>query len=180
MKSPEKDEDLEFVSLLTEHQSCLRMYVNSLLPGDSNAADVAQLSNTTIWKKRDSFEIGTNFKAWIFSIARYEVLNYRKQQARDSRLVFSEELEEIFAEEIPRLSDQQESQQRALRVCLEALKSSERDLINHRYHEVTSLQEYADRIGRSVGGLKVSLHRIRTKLQVCIDGKLAVEGGRGR
>ena len=46
------------------------------------------------------FTLGTNFKAWAFSVARYEVLNYRKQQARDARLVFSEELEETFAEEL--------------------------------------------------------------------------------
>ena len=80
--------DSEFVALLTEHQSSLRYYVASLLPGDSAAADVAQQANATIWKKRDDFELGTNFKAWIFSIARYEVLNYRKKDSRD-RLVFT-------------------------------------------------------------------------------------------
>lgn len=177
MEPTESDEDLAFVGLLTEHQIALRSYINSLLPGDSAAADVSQLANTTIWKKRDTFEMGTNFKAWIFSIARYEVLNYRKKQARDSRLVFSDELEEIFAEELPEIDDQTQQRQKALRECLDCLKSSEQELISIRYFESVSLGEYAQKVGRSEGGLKVSLHRIRNKLQSCIEGRMSVEGG---
>ncbi len=164
---------LEFVQLLTEHQTALRLYVHSLLPGDANAADVAQQANTAIWKKRDNFELGTNFKAWIYSIARYEVLNYRKQQARDSRLVFGDELIEIFSEELPKLSDDMDERQSALRGCLEKLKTAERELITHRYFTDMPLDDYAAQTGRSPGGLKVSLHRIRTKLQSCIEHKLA-------
>lgn len=173
-KMDDSDQDSEFVALLTEHQSALRLYVGSLLPGDPSVADVAQLANSTIWKKRSDFTLGTNFKAWIFSIARYEVLNYRKTQARD-RLVFSEELLDIMAEEMPKLSDDMASRQTALKSCLSHLKSSDRDLIMHRYFEDTSLKEYAAQVNRSVGGLKVTLHRIRTKLQTCIEQKITLE-----
>lgn len=69
------EKDSRIVALLTEHQLPLRHYVQSLLPGDSSAADVTQLTNTTLWQKREEFELGTNFKAWAFAIARYEVLN---------------------------------------------------------------------------------------------------------
>lgn len=172
MKEDSQDTDATFVALLTEHQNALRFYVASLLPGDSSAADVSQQANSTIWKKRNDFEPGTNFKAWIFSIARYEVLNYRKTQARDARLVFSEELEEVFAEEILTESDDLEDRRVALKSCLEKLKTSERELIMSRYFRETSLREYADEIGRSVNGLKVSLHRVRNKLLSCIEHKI--------
>ena len=36
------DREAGFVSLLTEHQLALKLFVNSLLPGDAGAADVAQ------------------------------------------------------------------------------------------------------------------------------------------
>ncbi len=168
------DPDSEFVALLTGHQNSLRLYVASLLPGDPGAADVVQQANTTIWKKRDDFEIGTNFKAWIFSISRYEVLNFRKKQARDSRLVFSEELEDIIADELPQLSDDLDDRQVALRGCLENLKESERDLILHRYYHRSPLKEYSAQVGRPVGSLKVTLHRIRGKLAQCIESKIAL------
>ena len=39
--------DSEIVALLTEHQLAIRLYVQSLLPGDHSAHDVAQLANAT-------------------------------------------------------------------------------------------------------------------------------------
>ena len=106
MQDASTDEaDAEFVALLTSHQQALRLYVASLLPGSPEAADVAQQANLIIWDKRAEFELGTNFKAWIFAIARYKVLDYRKKQVRDSRLVFSAEMEEICATELPKVSD---------------------------------------------------------------------------
>ncbi|MGB0153824.1 MAG: sigma-70 family RNA polymerase sigma factor [Verrucomicrobiales bacterium] len=164
--------DSEFVALLTEHQSSLRYYVASLLPGDSAAADVAQQANATIWKKRDDFELGTNFKAWIFSIARYEVLNYRKKDSRD-RLVFSEEMEDLIANELPERAGDFDLKQEALKGCLQKLKPADRDLIQHRYFEGTPLAEYSSEINRSVGSLKVTLHRIRNRLLHCVESKLA-------
>ncbi|MEM0896829.1 MAG: sigma-70 family RNA polymerase sigma factor [Verrucomicrobiota bacterium] len=175
MENTRPDPDSEFVSLLTEHQAALRLYVASLLPGEPSAADVAQQANTTIWRKREDFEIGTNFKAWIFSIARYEVLNFRKRQARDSRLVFSEELEDKFAEELPTLNLDLDERQAALRTCLKSLKPGDRELILQRYFKETPLKDYAAAIGRSAGGLKVTLHRLRNRLQKCIESKLLIK-----
>jgi len=164
---PDSDPDSEFVALLTEHQMAIRLYVQSLLPGNSSARDVAQQANTTIWKKRDTFQLGTNFKAWVFTICRYEVLNFRKKQARN-RLVFTEELEAMFAEELPEQNDHLEQMQTALRACLGKLRPVDRDLIQHRYFKAAPLQEFADENNRSVGGLKVTLHRIRNALHKCI------------
>ena len=113
----DSERESHFVAWLTEHQLALRLYVQSLLPGESAAKDVAQQANATLWQKRNDFTIGTNFKAWAFSVARYEVLNFRKRQARDSRLVFSEELEETFAEELVGHSDELERRHAALRQC---------------------------------------------------------------
>ncbi|MEM7700021.1 MAG: sigma-70 family RNA polymerase sigma factor [Verrucomicrobiota bacterium] len=166
------DPESEFVRLLTEHQAALRHYVISLLPGESSAADVAQQANTTIWKKREDFELGTNFKAWIFSIARFEVLNFRKKQARDSRLVFGDELCDLIEAEIPNHEVAWDSRQDALRGCLSQLKDRDRELIRHRYYEPTQLADYAAEVGRSVGSLKVTLHRIRNRLQTCIEARM--------
>lgn len=164
-----------FVSALTEVQLPLRLYVQSLLPGDFAAADVAQQANATAWNKRTDFEPGTNFKAWIFAIARYEVLNYRKRQARDSRLVFSEEVEQLFAEDLATRDEITERRQEALRGCLTKLRPQDRDLLMHRYDaDAGTLDEFAGRVGRSVGGLKVTLHRLRNTLLTCIEKQIAV------
>ncbi|GHC49909.1 sigma-70 family RNA polymerase sigma factor [Roseibacillus persicicus] len=172
MEGPTPEHDAQFVALLTEHQSALRLFVASLMPGNSQASDVAQQANAKIWQKHADFQLGTNFKAWAFAIARYEVLNFRKKQARDARLVFSEELEDVFAEEVAELSYDLEERQLALRGCLEGLKKNERELILNRYYEEGTLADYANKVGRSKNGIKVTLHRVRNKLQTCIEKKL--------
>ena len=169
----ESEHESAFVAQLTEIQMPLRLYVQSLLPGDPSAHDVTQQANATLWKKREDFTLGTNFKAWAFSIARYEVLNYRKQQARDSRLVFGEELEEIFANDLADRDDDTERRHEALKICFEKLRTQDRELLLHRYTAAAgTLDEFAERVGRSVGGLKVTLHRLRNALLSCIEKQI--------
>jgi len=164
----QNEQESRIVELLTTIQLPLRIYIQSLLPGDSAAADVAQQANALIWQKRNDFEIGTNFKAWAFSIARYEVLNYRKRQARDSMLIFSDELEETFAEELSARTDTIEHQHEILQRCLGKLKPKDRDLLLHRYAKTGTLKDYAQQSGHSVGGLKVTLFRLRSALLRCM------------
>ncbi|RMF37952.1 MAG: sigma-70 family RNA polymerase sigma factor [Planctomycetota bacterium] len=164
--------DAEFVQLLTAMQMPLAMYVRSLLPGDPAAADVTQQANARIWEKRGEFELGTNFRAWAFSIARHEVLNYRKQQARDRRLSFSEELEQLMTVELSRRNDDWNQRLEALEQCLQRLRPQQRQLLMARYTNRGSLTEHAKRLGRSADGLRVTLHRLRNKLLECIERKL--------
>ena len=172
----EPDEpDAEFVALLTSHQTALRLYVASLLPGSPEVGDVAQQANITIWHKRSEFEPGTNFRAWIFAIARYKVLDFRKQKLRDSPLCFSEEMEEIMAAELPAAADDLDARQVYLRECLGELKPAQRELIEHRYFHHTPLEQYARSVGRSAGGLRVTLHRLRETLARCIESKLVAQ-----
>jgi RNA polymerase sigma-70 factor, ECF subfamily len=170
-----QERESHVVAQLTEVQLPLRLYVQSLLPGDPAARDVAQQANATIWRKRADFEPGTNFKAWAFAIARFEVLNYRKQQARDARLVFSVELEATFAEELAGHGDDFEQRHAALKHCLEQLRPKHRDLILHRYASPGTLQEFSEKSGNTVGGLKVTLHRLRNVLLSCIEKHLGTE-----
>ncbi|QDV66645.1 RNA polymerase sigma factor [Rosistilla carotiformis] len=175
---PNPPSDAEFVGLLTQSQLSLLLYVRSLLPGEADASDVAQQANAKIWEKRADFALGTNFLAWSFAIARFEVLNYRKRQARDSRLTFSEDLEQTIASELQQIDDDLLSRQEALRKCLDGLKPEARTLLMDRYETTESLADFARRIGRSAGGLKVSLHRIRATLADCIERRLATGAAR--
>lgn len=167
--------ETDFVAQLTAIQLSLRLYVQSLMPGDAAAHDVAQQANATLWRKRDEFTPGTNFKAWAFSVARFEVLNQRKRQARDARLVLGGELEQLLAEVLIEREDDTDRRHEALRACLAKLRRQDRGLLLHRYTEgAGTLEEYARRVGRSVGGLKVTLHRLRNLLLDCIEKQLTL------
>ena len=175
----EQEQTDRFVELLTQIQVPLLLYVRSLMPGEPAVRDVVQNTNATIWQKHHDFELGTNFKAWAFSIARYEVLNHRKQQARDGRLVFSDDLMQMITAEMIAYEEDTQSLLEALQRCLNKLRPQDRDLIDYRYAGQGNLEEYARKVGRSAGGLKVSLHRLRNTLLACIQRQSHAEGGDG-
>ena len=172
----QQDNDAEFVAQLTGCQTVLALYVRGLMPGDRGADEVVQQANAKIWQKRSDFEPGTNFRAWAMTIARFEVLNYRKQQARDARLKFSDELEYTIAAEVAELDDDLLQRHSALRQCLGELKPESRELLMMRYSSQEPLAEFAARIGRSVGGVKVTLCRLRSALSECVQRRLRAEG----
>lgn len=169
---PLPEDDSEFVAQLTGSQLPLLLYVRSLLPGEAAARDVAQQVNARIWENRGDFQMGTNFKAWAFSIARFEVLNFRKQQAREARLVFSSELEQVMASELAEAPDDTAHRHDALRECLQTLRAQDRALLLHRYGQAETLASFAESAGRSLGGVKVTLHRLRSALLICIERRL--------
>ena len=171
------ESEAEFVALLTGSQTAIALAIRGLIPGDRGVDEVVQQTNAKIWQKRAEFEPGTNFRAWALAIARYEVLNYRKQQSRDARLKFSDELEHKITAEVAQLDDDLLDRHAALRECLKDFKPESRDLLMARYGSDETLAEFASRVGRSVGGIKVTLCRLRSALSACIERRLRAEGG---
>ena len=80
-----------FVKLMTAHQGRLYAYVLSLLGDPDQANDVLQEANLVLWRTAGEFQMGSNFRAWAFRIAHFQVMAHRQRQLRD-RLVFDDEM----------------------------------------------------------------------------------------
>ncbi len=170
--SSEEGSDLQhYVKLMIEHQPNLRAFIVSLMPGSQDVADVLQETNSVLWLKRGRFEAGTNFRAWAFQIARYEVMRQRARTKRLGRLVFSEELLESLAD--TDLPEEADSRLMALDRCLDKLSDSQRRIVHERYTVGRSLEQYAADTGRSPGSLRMALLRIRDLLKDCVNKTLA-------
>ena len=170
-----KDDPAElqvYVKLMTEHQGNLRAFIISLMPGSPDVADVVQETNAVLWQKRHNFEMGTNFLAWAFKIARYEVMHQRDRNKRDQRLVFSEKLVDVLTEMDPP-EESNEEMMAALDSCLAKLTEEQRQLVEARYTPGSSLEQLGQQIGSEPGSLRVALHRIRVGLKQCIKLTLA-------
>lgn len=162
----------EFVRELTNHQTSMLAYVRSLAPGGSGARDLLQEVNITLWQKRGTFELGTNFKAWAFQTIRYHMLNHRRRLVSQGWLVFDDDLIERMSPEFEVEPDELEERHLALRACLLRLRPQDRELLHHRYATASSLQEYAVATNRSSGTLKAILFNLRAALKRCIERKL--------
>ncbi|NWK55739.1 sigma-70 family RNA polymerase sigma factor [Verrucomicrobiaceae bacterium N1E253] len=163
----------EFVSLLTEHQADLWAFIISQLPGNPEVGDILQKTNLTLWTKREQFAPGSNFRAWAFSVARFEVLAHLKKHKRGNWLIFNDELLETISMEAPAAIPESSLRLKLLESCTAKLQPQHRDLLNHRYQSKDGLASYAKQCGRSVSSLSVTLHRVRATLRKCIETGLA-------
>ncbi|WP_050030915.1 sigma-70 family RNA polymerase sigma factor [Verrucomicrobium sp. BvORR034] len=166
-------ESRTFDENLALHALALKQYVRSLLPGYHGADDVAQEALVKIWEKKHEFTSGTNFKAWIFTIARFYVMNQRRKLARSPVSNLDDELMDQIdrrwmAEEIR----QPEEELQALRQCMSSLNAADQQLLHVRYATKTSLETYAQNEGLSSGSLKARLFRLRETLRRCIELRL--------
>ncbi len=170
------DAEETFVQLVVSHQAALRAFVLSMLPGSPHVDDVIHETNAEIWQKRGDFRIGTEFKSWVFTVARYKVMSCWRDQSRNKEWTMPEE---AFAQLLERAEssglEETERKLEALRECLQKLRPSDRAMILRRYMEESSLGKMAEEFGRASDSLKVSLHRIRVSLKSCIASKIKIE-----
>lgn len=164
-----------FVGLLTRHQPDLWAFILSQLPGHPDVADILQETNVTLWTNRHRFELGTDFIAWSFTVARFTILKHLKKNKRADRLVFREELLDLIAAEAPERFRHGNSRLKWLEHCLAKLRPVDRELIRYRYQEEGGLETYGRKIGRSAASLSVTLHRVRAALRACIEKGISQE-----
>ncbi|MCO6043273.1 sigma-70 family RNA polymerase sigma factor [Aeoliella sp. ICT_H6.2] len=166
----------ELVSQLTASQNRLQGYIFTLTADREATQDILQSTNLVIWDKADEFVSGTNFVAWAFQIARYQVLAYRKKQMR-CKLVFSDELVAELAEVMATDNSDEwfQARQAALTKCLEGISARNRDLFLLRYRNGLKMRDIANQIGKTASAVEKMVARLRGALLRCVEARLQEE-----
>lgn len=165
----------ELTALVVRHQQAVYAYIYSLLPDRSVAEEVLQETFVTVCEKSDQFEPGTNFVAWVRSIAFWKVRQAKASYVR-SRLVFSDSLMPILNDEFAEFSGELARRHEMLDACLSKLQPRDRQLILERYQSGSKIEDAARKTGRSVHAAYKALSRIRQRLMTCVEQGLAREG----
>ncbi|MBI5800826.1 MAG: sigma-70 family RNA polymerase sigma factor [Verrucomicrobia bacterium] len=169
-----------FEAVVRRFEQPLRAWVAAHCPPGADADEVAQKTFLAAFNRLGEFQIGTSFAAWLFTIARYQLMTEvtRLRRLADYHARFAPDLIE---RELERRTLEMEEvtavRLQHLRACLDAMGEPGRRFIHWRYTDEIPLQEMAERTGRSVPAIKKQLWLLRQKLQECIDGKLAAEAG---
>jgi len=161
----------EFVRLFVAHEGRLRAFVRALLPTWADVDEVMQETSLVAWRKFARFERGTNFLAWVATIARFEALDHLRRRGRE-QLIFSDDVADLMAAEAAQEADTLEHQRRALDHCLAKLGEAQRELLLLSYQPGARLHEVAARTGRTVQGHYKAVQRLRARLLDCIEGEL--------
>ncbi|MEM6469651.1 MAG: sigma-70 family RNA polymerase sigma factor [Planctomycetota bacterium] len=159
---------------LTEAQPRLLGYLVKRLGDLETAREVLQDVNLVICRRASEFRPGSHFLAWAFTIAKFELLAYRKRMSRE-RLVFNADLvasldrmdESLFP------ADGARNREEALQVCLDQLDERHQELLTRRYAESLSVKALAAELNKTANAVSMTLHRIREQLMQCVDRRLS-------
>ncbi len=159
-----------------QNQRWLTAYVLAQIGDPTAADDLVQDVFSIAFEKRGSFEPGTNFGAWLRSIARNVVLRYFEKRAR--RPVVSRDdalarLDRLAAAAEDRSVDPAWARSRAeiLRECLKDLTDRARRLVTERYGMGRSPAAVSASTGQSISAVNVGLFRARASLADCLRRK---------
>jgi RNA polymerase sigma-70 factor (ECF subfamily) len=176
---PSRDSDPsrldDVLALFARHQRRLYLYIASMLPDPAAAEEVLQETNIVVWRKFEQFQPETDFRAWVFRIAYFEVRKHLERQRRQ-HLSFSQELLDELAVEYERQEPLLESRREVLPHCIEKLPPADRELVRQVYGQGVDVPELAEKTGRQATSIYRSLRRIRQLLFECVESTLAADG----
>jgi RNA polymerase sigma-70 factor, ECF subfamily len=166
---------VEFARLLVRFDRPLLRYIMTFIPRRDDAEEVLQRAATVLWEKFAEYDRDREFLPWAMRVAYFEVLNFRKQMARD-RLVFREEVIEALAETRQAQESRLEAQRAALRICLGELGAEDQALLRRRYGDAETIAALADQRGKTAKALYRRLDRLREAIARCAERRMQLEG----
>lgn len=163
--------DPEFTARWVASQPMVTAYIASVVVDFHETEDVLQKVAAIAFVKRDQYDPERPFYAWVAGIARYELMRWRRDKARDRHVFTSETLERIerVSSEI---HDELDARRSALGHCLERVTPKGRRFIEMRYSRGLTFKQIAQELGAKPVAIRVALHRVRTALHDCISNRL--------
>lgn len=167
----------EYIKLLTAHQPVLRGLILAMLPGNQDVDDILQNTNLILWEKRKKYNWAMDFKPWACTFARNKVREYRRKNVSHACVYVDDEfLDAVAQANQDHSSDDFRRKREALSLCMSRLKPREKDMMDTFYETKESMEFRMNQFAMSAASLRVTMHRIRKKLRLCIETRLAWEG----
>jgi len=143
----------------------LRAFAVSLTGRHDKADDLVQDTIMKAWAKQSSFELGTNIKAWLFTILRnefYSQMRKRGREVQDSEGIFTERLS-VHPAQYGSMDLQD------FKKALDSLPADQREAVILIGASGFSYEEAADICNCAIGTMKSRVSRARSRLQELLN-----------
>lgn len=151
-----------FERLVLRHKDALIYFIHRFVKNLSTAEDIAQDVFVDIYVYKERFKLNSNFKTYIYTIARNKAVDYIR---KNNRMVFVEEYHVVESQEEEleeRVIRQEEKKQ--LYSALKELKKEYQAAITLIDLEEMSYAQAAHILGKTEVQMKVLIHRARKSL----------------
>lgn len=170
--------DPRFVKALTDVQFDLYAFICMLLGNRDAAQDVLQDTNLSLMRHAAEYNFARPFWPWAKAFAYNHVRTCKKAYER-TPLIFDNGLIDMMAEEYYEEPAESRIELDLLDECMEKLTPSQRRLIEARYYCGEKVESIAARLNKSAISVYVQIHRIRKRLEDCIDTSLTAARANG-
>lgn len=150
---------------LVEHLPAMRAFAISLTRNGAVADDMVQDTLVKAWTNMDKFKVGTNMRAWLFTILRNTYYSSRRKSRREVA-----DVDGILTDNIAQKPDHDgHMQMNDFRKALEMLKDEQREALLLVGASGFSYEEAAEMCGVAVGTIKSRTNRARARLAELMD-----------
>jgi RNA polymerase sigma-70 factor (ECF subfamily) len=139
--------------------------------------DVLQQVALTVARRFEEYDGKRPFVAWALWLAKSRVIDFYRSQDRQ-RFVLSDGMLDRVADTLAARHVDVSPRREALEECLDGLTQRSRNLLRLRYDDGLPIDRIAAAARLTPGSVRVALYRIREVLAVCIERRIAAEGGR--
>jgi RNA polymerase sigma-70 factor (ECF subfamily) len=160
--------------VIIQSEARVRVVVAAILPDPSVVQDIAQEVYVTGFYKLGEYRPGSDFLAWVTTIARNLALNERRRWLRRERFKgrFEAQMEEHLDGHVTHTAEHLGGDAVvALRECLDGLAGQARSVTEDFYFKDKSSEEIAQQHKRQSGWVRLVLFRARAALAECLHAK---------
>ena len=158
-----------FETLIDRHLSHVRLFAAYHAPSSELVEDITRQTFVFALNNIHLFKTGTEFRAWLRAVA----LKFTRTAIEEARELQTDRFSQKRFDEFERISPNPYAGCEAdfLDVCAQQLPESLRVLARMHYKEGKPTAKIADRLGRSLGSVRLGLFRLRQELAVKIQLK---------
>jgi len=167
-----------FEIVVRHFQRPIRAWCIGRCPPGGDADDVAQNTFLAAFNRLSEYKPGTDFRAWLFAIARYQMMTEctRLRRLADYHNRYAPHaLFEALECQADRQSDELDHRLNLLQDCLSNLQDNQATILRSRYHDEESIAAIAQRTGRTANAIRKQLCILRQALHQCIENKMTSE-----
>lgn len=169
------DSQLEFMTLFLKHQAECKAFIGSLVRDRHARDDLFQEVALTLWRKFPDYDRSRSFGAWARGIAAKKIMQRWEKEGR-SPLPFAPPAIQAILDAYERTELTASARSEALERCLEDLPEKSRQLLLLRYEKSLRLGQIAQQVGSTLDAVHKALSRLRSRLQECVEQRLAAAG----
>lgn len=172
MSMMNQKENEQLAARWTAVQPVVGAFIGSVVGDFHQAEEILQRVAVVLVRKFAEYDPKQSFAAWAISVAKFEILYFRRQHATDRHYFDTQTIEKIAAGH-QKLEKEYSSARQALRECLKKVQGKARQAIELRYSQGVKPAAVAQSMGMGAGAARMLLMRARLAIRDCVQRRMS-------